>query len=122
MKDCETAYEEVCMDALELKERNIGLEQILSQIVPQANFIISRTEVPFIRGAAKVILFLIDRTKDGKAIKVCRWKENEFGSFSTECGGEWSFEADGLAENRCVFCPFCGGEIKEDERGKDSTS
>lgn len=45
----------------------------------------------------------------------CRWDDeaNDGMAYETECDEVFQFICDGVAENRFVFCPFCGGKIVE---------
>lgn len=97
------------LEIAELKEKIGKQDNVLSQIIPQANFIIEHSDVPYIRGAARVILFLVNRIEGEASIKVCRWirKEGLDNEFDTECGNSFNTHLAGFP-----LCPYCGGEIK----------
>jgi hypothetical protein len=45
--------------------------------------------------------------------QTCRWKEGWEGNWHSECEEVFYF-ADGTPhENKCIFCPFCGGDLIE---------
>lgn len=53
--------------------------------------------------------------------RICKWQEdsdpdNNF--WDGECGAVWEFIADGPIENKCNFCPECGGKLVISERPK----
>lgn len=41
----------------------------------------------------------------------CTWREDEDGQWETECGGLWTFMADGPKENKAQYCIYCGGKL-----------
>lgn len=43
----------------------------------------------------------------------CIWQKTIFGSFDTECGGGFKFNAGSAGSNKFLFCPFCGRAIAE---------
>jgi len=45
--------------------------------------------------------------------KVCEWKKDEDGIYSTSCGDSFIFTSYGTALNGFKFCPYCGSTIKE---------
>jgi PHP family Zn ribbon phosphoesterase len=51
--------------------------------------------------------------------QACVWKYDEFDDkYDTACGQAHIFEDGGIAENYHVYCPYCGGKIREVKRGK----
>jgi len=52
--------------------------------------------------------------KEGEAVKAktCIWTDQEDGTWLSECGVLWCFEADGPEENGMKFCPFCGKKLQ----------
>lgn len=42
------------------------------------------------------------------AASVCTWKEDEDGTYWTECDHAWQFMEGTPADNHVEFCPFCG--------------
>jgi DNA-directed RNA polymerase subunit RPC12/RpoP len=60
------------------------------------------------------ITFTILPNKKTKKKKYCCWKHEENGEyFSTKCGEAQCFSADGIKENKYVYCPYCGKKIQE---------
>jgi DNA-directed RNA polymerase subunit RPC12/RpoP len=46
--------------------------------------------------------------------KFCAWEFNEDdGTHETQCGQTHYFPEGGIADNRYVFCPYCGRRIDE---------
>jgi len=62
------------------------------------------------------------REIDAEALAVCVWTEDPDGIWTGPCGVAWEFDNDGPEENRCRYCPRCGGKIEahpyEDEEGE----
>lgn len=44
----------------------------------------------------------------------CHWRQDEY-AYHTECGRLWAFTEGGIQDNDAKYCPYCGGEIVEDE-------
>jgi len=44
----------------------------------------------------------------------CIWTEDEDGLWSGPCGVAWQFNEGGPEQNKCNFCPRCGGKIEPD--------
>ena len=44
----------------------------------------------------------------------CVWTEDDDGLWSGPCGVAWQFNDAGPVENKCNFCPRCGGKIEPD--------
>lgn len=42
----------------------------------------------------------------------CRWGEDEDGNWETCCAETFFFVDGGPTENRFLFCPYCGGELR----------
>jgi hypothetical protein len=55
----------------------------------------------------------------------CTWREDDEGTWFTDCDNAWAFVDAGPEENNMAFCPFCGGPLvtmryqcdEEDEDG-----
>lgn len=47
----------------------------------------------------------------------CEWIKDIDGSdiYDTECGNSWVFTDGGIADNLVVYCPYCGGTVKEND-------
>lgn len=46
--------------------------------------------------------------------QACEWKYDEFDDkYDTACDNAQTFIADGLKENRYIYCPYCGKKIHE---------
>lgn len=46
--------------------------------------------------------------------RTCKWQEDSDTNnnlWNGECGAVWEFIADGPLENKCNFCPECGGKL-----------
>lgn len=43
--------------------------------------------------------------------KICNWKEDENGNWTTDCGEAFYLDTGSPEDNKFVFCPFCGGEL-----------
>lgn len=53
--------------------------------------------------------------------RTCEWQEDsdpDNNLWDGECGAVWEFIADGPIENKCNFCPECGGKLVISERPK----
>jgi hypothetical protein len=44
---------------------------------------------------------------------VCTWTEDVEGLHETTCGNAFQFYANGPTENGFTFCPYCGGDMKD---------
>jgi len=51
-------------------------------------------------------------------VSICKWKLDEEGIYSTDCGHEFFFDSGTLEENGAKFCQYCGSTIKPVERIK----
>jgi hypothetical protein len=49
----------------------------------------------------------------GGGMRICRWKEDEDGLWNTDCGQIFETIDGTPAENKMVFCPFCGAHLEE---------
>ena len=47
--------------------------------------------------------------------KNCYWFEDGDNIYATECGHLWEFIDGNIRDNGAKYCPYCGGEIVEDE-------
>ena len=57
-------------------------------------------------------------TEVSMQVKECTWTggnkcDDEPDTWDTECGQRFSTVEGDIAENRIVYCPFCGGKILE---------
>lgn len=44
----------------------------------------------------------------------CEWTpDTEYGSYETTCGNAFTFNDGTPADNKFVYCPYCGCKIKE---------
>ncbi len=51
---------------------------------------------------------------EAKDKEVCKWKYDDVDDmWSTECGGAWTFLEGNPIDNKCWFCPHCGGRVIE---------
>ena len=48
----------------------------------------------------------------------CNWKIDDYDAefYRTSCDNLFLFSCNGIEENEFKFCPYCGGEIKEQKR------
>ena len=53
------------------------------------------------------------------AKRECKWTVDDDGAFNTECGHRFELTYDGPKENHWVFCPYCGGILKEKDENND---
>ena len=53
------------------------------------------------------------------AKRECKWTVDDDGAFNTECGHRFELTYDGPKENHWVFCPYCGGILKEKAENND---
>jgi len=42
----------------------------------------------------------------------CKWARTEDGQWETDCGHTFEFMHDGPAENRAIYCQYCGRKIE----------
>lgn len=43
----------------------------------------------------------------------CKWShDGDTDSWDTECGEKWQFNEGGPQDNKCHFCPYCGGTVE----------
>lgn len=47
--------------------------------------------------------------------ETCYWFEDGDNIYATECGHLWEFIEGDIHDNCTKYCPYCGGEIVEDE-------
>jgi hypothetical protein len=47
--------------------------------------------------------------------KTCYWSrdDEESDTYESECGHYWTFIDGTIADNKTIYCPFCGGKIVE---------
>lgn len=43
----------------------------------------------------------------------CHWNEDSDGNWETGCANMFVFTAEGPSGNGFVYCPYCGGVLKE---------
>lgn len=72
-----------------------------------------------------VMVSLDPRVNGGKRLvdsTPCTWREDEDGSWDTDCGDCFVLISDGPSDNRMKFCCYCGQPITEigfDEEGEE---
>lgn len=47
--------------------------------------------------------------------RVCNWKSDDDGIWSTDCGHAWFFDTGDPKENNARFCPYCGKRLIQHE-------
>jgi DNA-directed RNA polymerase subunit RPC12/RpoP len=52
-----------------------------------------------------------------------KWNPDDMNAWDTSCGNAHCFITDGIKENEYLYCPYCGGLIKEvtDAEKQDAT-
>lgn len=56
---------------------------------------------------------------EATAERVCRWTEEDYGVWWSDCGEGWCFNDGGPSENSVRFCQGCGWHIELAEEATD---
>ncbi len=64
----------------------------------------------YCRDNKQAVLELCERVE-----KQCVWAEQEY-AWETTCGNAFTLDNGTPADNKMLFCPYCGGSLKESEK------